>query len=191
MIARPLSPLGPTLETPRLWLRPPSVEDFEAWAAFLGDAEAARHIGGTQPRATAWRSLATMVGAWHLNGSAMFSLIDKRSGRWLGRVGPWRPEGWPGTEVGWGVVRDAWGHGYAHEAATVTIDWAFDVLGWSEVIHTIDPDNVASKGVARKLGSCRLRMGRLPEPYHELPVEIWGQSRAEWNAARARRQRIP
>ncbi|MCD9028603.1 GNAT family N-acetyltransferase [Luteimonas sp. BDR2-5] len=180
MIARPASPLGPTLETPRLWLRPPVAEDFEAWATFRADAEAARYIGGTEPRPVAWRSLAAMAGAWHLKGFAMFSLIDRQSGAWLGRVGPWQPEGWPGTEVGWSVVRAAWGRGYASEAAIATIDWAFDALGWDEVIHTIDPDNLASKAVARKLGSRLLRMGRLPEPHHEKPVEIWGQSRDDW-----------
>ena len=34
----------------------------------------------------------------------MFSVIEKDSGRWIGRIGPWQPEGWPGTEVGWSLV---------------------------------------------------------------------------------------
>ncbi len=187
MSGRPTSPLGPTLETARLWLRPPTSEDFEAWAAFRADPEAARYIGGAEPRPLAWRSLAAMAGTWHLKGFAMFSLIDKDSGAWLGRVGPWQPEGWPGTEVGWSVVRAAWRHGYAVEAASATIDWAFDALGWDEVIHTIDPDNLASKAVARRLGSRRLRMGQLPEPYQDKPVEVWGQSRADWRARQAQR----
>ena len=89
-----------------------------------------------------------MAGAWAMQGFAMFSIIEKSSGRWIGRLGPWVPEGWPGTEVGWGLLRDAWGKGYATEGATAAIDWAFAHLGWSEVIHTIGPENVASQAVA-------------------------------------------
>jgi RimJ/RimL family protein N-acetyltransferase len=171
------------LETPRLILRVPRAEDFEAWAAFKTDEEANRYIGGTEPRALAWRGLAALVGAWSLRGFAMFSVIEKESGRWVGRVGPWQPEGWPGTEVGWSIVRECWGRGYAPEAATACIDWAFDTLGWSEVIHTIDSDNANSKAVAAKLGSRFLRMDRLPPP-HEFEVEVWGQTREQWRAQR-------
>ncbi len=173
------------LETPRLLLRLPRHEDLDALAAFLADAEATRHIGGPMPRALAWRSLATMRGAWELHGYAMFSVVEKDSGRWVGRVGPWKPEGWPGTEVGWSIARQCWGRGYAPEAAAACIDWAFDTLGWDQVIHTIAPDNFASQAVATRLGSRFLRMGRLPEPHHERPVAIWGQARAQWAARRA------
>ena len=174
--------VSPRLETPRLLLRLPRQEDFEAWAAFLADAEATRHLGGVQARAQAWRGLAAMVGSWQLKGFAMFSVIEKETGQWVGRVGPWQPEGWPGTEVGWSIVRDRWGRGYAPEAAAACTDWAFDTLGWSEVIHTIAPGNDNSKAVAARLGSRFLGMGRLPEPSHETPVEIWGQTREQWRA---------
>ncbi|WP_372014191.1 GNAT family N-acetyltransferase [Pseudoxanthomonas sp. 10H] len=175
------------LETPRLLLRLPRQEDFDAWAAFLADEEATRHIGGLQPRPMAWRSLAAMVGAWHLKGFAMFSVIEKATGQWIGRVGPWQPEGWPGTEVGWSIARARWGRGYASEAAAASTAWAFDTLGWDEVIHTIAPDNAGSKAVAARLGSRYRGMGRLPEPHHEHPVEIWGQTRGEWLANRERK----
>ena len=69
------------LETPRLLLRLPRQEDFEAWAAFLADVEATRHLGGVQPRPVAWRGLAAMVGAWHLKGFAMFSVVEKDTGQ--------------------------------------------------------------------------------------------------------------
>jgi hypothetical protein len=35
----------------------------------------------------------TMAGAWSLTGVGMFSLIERSSGRWLGRIGPWTPLG--------------------------------------------------------------------------------------------------
>ena len=168
------------LETERLLLRPPAREDFDAWADFMADEDAARFLGGAQPRSVAWRGFLSMAGAWAIQGFAMFSVIEKSSGRWIGRLGPWMPEGWPGTEVGWGLAREAWGNGYAIEGASAAIDWAFANLGWTEVIHTITPENVASRRVAERLGSQNLRSGQLPAPFEQVPVEIWGQSREEW-----------
>lgn len=175
--------LGPTLETARLLLRPTSGEDFEPWAAFSADEEASRFLGGPQPREAAWRMMCTMAGSWVVRGFGMFSVIEKEGGRWVGRLGPWQPEGWPGTEVGWGVAREFWGRGYATEGATAAIDWAFDHLGWTEVIHCIDPGNVNSQAVARRLGSSLLRHAMLPPPISES-VDVWGQSREQWRSHR-------
>lgn len=171
------------LETERLLLRPPCAEDFDAFAAFCADPLPMQHLGGVQAPSVAWRSLATMAGSWHLLGYSMFSVIEKDSGRWVGRAGPWQPHGWPGPEVGWSIVPDRWGRGYAPEAARAAIDWAFDVLGWDQVIHTIAPDNHNSQAVARKLGARVLRHARLPPP-HEVDVEVWGQPREAWKAHR-------
>ncbi len=172
----------PELLTPRLQLRPPRAEDFEGWARLMADPEAARFIGGVQPRAAAWRGFLTMVGAWQIQGFGMFSVIERGSGQWIGRIGPWQPEGWPGTEVGWGLLSEWQGRGYALEAAVASIDWAFDQLGWSEVIHTIDPANLPSQRLAERLGSRLRGPGRLPPPFEALPIEIWGQTRAQWRA---------
>ena len=60
------------LETPRLILRVPRAEDFDAWAAFKADEEANRYIGGTEPRALGWRGEAAMEGAWSIRGCAMY-----------------------------------------------------------------------------------------------------------------------
>ena len=173
---------GPVLETQRLTLRPIAMEDFPRWAEMMGDAEAAKFLGGAQPAAVAWRGFMSMAGAWSLTGVSMFSLIERDTGLWLGRIGPWQPHGWPGTEVGWGLHPDAQGKGYGVEAATATINYAFDVLGWTDVIHCIDPDNTPSQRLAERIGSRNLGPTRLPPPFHELPIDRWGQSREEWRA---------
>ena len=176
------------LETSRLILRPPRLEDLDAWTEMMADEETARFIGGIAARPACWRQLMTMIGAWHAHGFAMFSVIEKGSGRWLGRVGPWQPEAWPGTEIGWSIVRDCWGKGYAVEGSAAATDWAFDTLGWTDMIHSIAPANVASQRVAQKLGSRNRGPGRLPPPYSEAPIDLWGQTREEWrhNAERRR-----
>jgi RimJ/RimL family protein N-acetyltransferase len=173
---------GPTLETARMILRPTAQADLDGWAAMMADEETSRFIGGLQGRAQSWRGLATMAGSWAVLGFGMFSMIDKTSGEWLGRAGPWQPDGWPGTEVGWSIRREVWGRGYAQEAAAAAIDWAFDNLGWTEVIHCIDPGNVNSQKVAQKLGSTLLRETYLPAPFHELKIDVWGQTAAQWRA---------
>lgn len=175
---------GPVLETERLTLRPLAMEDFPRWAEMMGDPEAAKFLGGAQPAAVAWRGFMSMAGAWSLTGVSMFSLVERHTGLWLGRIGPWTPHGWPGTEVGWGLHPDAQGKGYGVEAATATIDYAFDVLGWTDVIHCIDPDNTPSQRLAERLGSYNQGPTQMPPPFHDLPVDKWGQTRAEWRARR-------
>jgi RimJ/RimL family protein N-acetyltransferase len=175
----------PILTTERLILRPPQSEDFENWAKFCADPETMHHLGGVRARSEAWRNLCMMRGAWEIRGFAMFSMIRRDSGEWIGRTGPWQPEGWPGTEVGWGVMREHAGKGYAREAAVASIDWAFDVLGWDAVIHTINPENRASIALAERLGSVNQGPTKMPPPYENLLVDCYGQSKAEWMARRA------
>ena len=170
------------LQTARLLLRRPLASDFERFAEMLGDDASARHIGGVLPRAAAWRRFLQMPGAWAVQGFAMFSVVERASGRWIGQTGPWFPEGWPGTEVGWSFHRDAWGQGYAREAATAAIDWTFAHLDWSEVIHSIDPDNAASIRLAERLGARYRGPGTLPEPFADAKIGIWVQTREQWLA---------
>ena len=175
---------GPTLETERLILRPTRVEDFEPWAEFAAHPETMRFLGGPQPRAVAWRAFIAMAGSWSLYGFGMFSVIDKATGRWLGRIGPWRPEGWPGNEIGWGIVHDVEGRGIALEGARAAIDWAFDGLGWTEIIHCIDDGNERSVALAERLGSVWQQRLTLPPPLG-VEVNVYGQTRAEWRAREA------
>ena len=174
---------GPVLETERLILRPVAAQDFDAFAAFCADPAVMRHLGGVQPRSMAWRGFTSVVGSWAVQGFGMFSVIERASGRWLGRIGPHKPEGWPGTEVGWGLIQDAWGQGYAVEAAAASMDFAADKLGWAEIIHCIDAANTDSQAVAKRLGSTLLRIDRLPPPV-DVDIDIWGQTADQWRARR-------
>jgi len=174
------------ITTARLILRQPRIGELDDWAAFMAEEETTRHIGGVQPRFAVWRGMMTMIGAWQVQGFAMFSVIERASGTWLGRLGPWHPEGWPGTEVGWGLRAAAQGRGYATEGAIAAIDWAFDTLGWTEVIHAVAPTNLASQRVAQRLGAVNRGPGRLPAPFDQSVIDIWGQTRAQWQVQRAR-----
>ena len=175
----------PVLETERLVLRVPRREDFEGWAALGRDEEAMRHLGGTKSAFEAWRHFLANVGSWHVLGFGPFSVVRKSDGKWIGRIGPLHPQDWPGDEIGWTLAREAWGKGYATEAATAAIDWAFANLGWKQIIHCIAPENSASQAVAKRVGSTLQGPRRMPAPHDKDPIEIWGQSREERLARRA------
>jgi hypothetical protein len=63
-----------------------------------------------------------------------------------------------------------------------------DVLGWDKVIHCIDLDNLASQGVAIKLGSPFLRRVTMPVPFENIAAGAWGQTRDQWRTGAPRRQ---
>ena len=143
-----------TLETERLVLRLFRESDTDAYAEMVADPEVMRFLGGGKPvpRAEAWRNMAMMLGHWQLRGYGMWAVEEKSSGELVGRVGCWRPEGWPGLEVGWTLRRRFWGRGYATEAARASLAYAFDVLEQTRVISLIAPENVNSIRVAERLG---------------------------------------
>lgn len=145
-----------------------------------------RFLGGPIDRGRAWRVFATMAGHWALRGHGPFSIVRKSDGRWIGRAGPWTPEGSPGTEIGWMIARHAQGQGYAREAVTAAIGHAFDDLGWREVLHCIEPDNVPSIRFAEALGAAYVR------DVHDLPGigysgvwRVYAQSAENWRARRS------
>ena len=178
-----MTALGPTLTSDRLVLHPPNKGDFDEFVALVGDPTAMAYIGGPQSRQVAWRTFTQMAGHWAIYGFGFFLVREREGGRMVGRVGTHQPEGWPGTEVGWALHGDAQGKGYATEAAARAMDWAVDDLGWTEVIHCIDPLNEPSMAVARRLGSRVLREAMLPEPISHGCV-VWGQTGDEWRARR-------
>jgi len=64
------------------------------------------------------------------------------------------------------------------------MDYAVDVLGWTLVIHIIDPENLPSIAVAKRLGATNLGPTQMPAPYHDARVDAWGQSAEQWKARR-------
>ncbi len=166
------------LETERLILRPIDMAaDFEAFAECYADAPTMRYIGGApMSRAQAWRSVAMLIGHQQVRGYSFLSVIEKSSGAWVGRVGPWYPEGWPEPEIGWTLHPKHTGKGFATEAAQACLDHVRDDLGWTSVIHLIAEGNVGSEAVAERLGSKRLR--RLDDGIPGVttdPCHVYGQ----------------
>ena len=142
----------PTIETERLRLRALSLADFELEAEFFA-SERSAHVGGKMPREQVWRWMASVIGHWAFRGYGFFGVEEKSSGRFLGHVGPWYPEGWPEPELGWTMMNGAEGKGFAHEAALASRAFAYDNLGWDTAISMILHGNARSIALAERLGA--------------------------------------
>ena len=176
-------PDGPVIETARLILRQWRGSDVAANTAMLSDPGTARFITADGKPVTGeligWRNAAVMAGHWALHGFGMFVVEEKQTGRFAGRVGPWFPPGWPGFEVGWGIVREFRGKGYATEAARAAIDWSFATFELEQILHCIDCENTASQAVARRLGA---------EKGHQFDLfghdaDVWVTPRSKWQGS--------
>lgn len=145
----------PTIETERLRLRSFDARDFEAYAAMMADAEVTRFLADGRPlgRADAWRQLAMFAGHWALRGFGVWAVEERATGGFIGRIGCFEPEGWPGFEVCYTLARGAWGRGYAREGAAAALRHARETLGRRDVISVIRPGNVGSVRVATSLGA--------------------------------------
>jgi RimJ/RimL family protein N-acetyltransferase len=142
---------APTLLTERLVLRMPRLEDFEPFAAFFA-TERSRFEDGPMDREGAWRIFASEVALWPLTGFGPFSLECRATGRYLGEVGLYQPAHFPEIEIGWIVMAEAEGKGYAHEAARRVLAFAWDDLGLPHLVNYIAPDNARSIRLGLRLG---------------------------------------
>ncbi|MFL6195668.1 MAG: GNAT family N-acetyltransferase [Thermoanaerobaculia bacterium] len=169
----------PTLETERLLLRMWRDSDLEEYAAICADPEVMRFLGEGKPlaRADAWRQMAMIAGHWHLRGHGHWAVEERETRRLIGRIGFFRPEGWPGFELGWTLGRPFWGKGYATEGARRALDYAFTEMDRDHVISLIHPDNHASIRVAERLGE---KLEGTTELFGHSGILVYGIDRAAW-----------
>jgi RimJ/RimL family protein N-acetyltransferase len=183
------------LETPRLVLRRLTPDDLDAIEALDADPEVMRHINGGRPTSReeleadylpAWLAYYDRGDAW-----GFWAAEEQGSGRFLGwfhlRPLPGDPPDEP--ELGYRLVREAWGRGYASEGARALIDKAFSELGARRVHASTMKVNEGSWRVMEKAGMrfVRLFFGEWPEriPGDEEGDVEYAITRAEWEAARA------
>ena len=142
----------PTLMTERLTLRAPEAADFEAYAAFYA-SERSIWEDGPLSRGAAWAEFAASAGGWVLRGFGAFSLVERASGRYLGEVGLYQPAHYPEPEIGWILMAEAEGRGFASEAARAVRAWAYGSLGLGPLVSYIAPGNRRSIRLAERLGA--------------------------------------
>lgn len=145
----------PQIVTDRLLLRAFRAEDLDAYADMVADPEVMRFLADGRPlgRSDAWRQLAMFAGHWQLRGFGVWAVEERATGKFVGRIGCFQPEGWPAFEIAYTLARPAWGKGYAREAAGVSLQYARETLGRTEIVSIIRPGNHASIRVATLLGA--------------------------------------
>jgi RimJ/RimL family protein N-acetyltransferase len=153
----------PRLRTERLLLRELRPEDVEPHHTMSQDPEVQRFLGGLKSPYESFNNLATHAGHWALRGYGGLAIERLEDGAFLGRTGFIDPPGWPQLEVGWKLVRAAWGHGYATEAARAVIAYGFTALDLPELCSLIVTENTGSAAVARRLGYANT--GPVPTPF--------------------------
>jgi ribosomal-protein-alanine N-acetyltransferase len=187
MTAPPSSPgsVTPTrLRTSRLLLRPPTIEDADAYFNLASHPEYARY-GSRQSidRETTARGLERIIAMpWHQRPE--FAIVLE--GQVVGRVMLDVDRANLTAALGYGVAREHWGRGIASEAARAAVDYAFEALGVGKVWARADPRNAASVRILENLGMQRegLLRGQLLVRGERVDRVYYGLLRAEWEAAR-------
>ncbi|MBE2275767.1 MAG: GNAT family N-acetyltransferase [Rhodobacteraceae bacterium] len=140
----------PVLETPRLRLRAPRLEDIEPWVEILC-GPAGPHLGGPFTRDEAFAEFACACGTWLLRGHGLWT-VDSRDDETLGFVLIGFEAGDLEPELGYLFLPSAEGHGYATEAAQAARGHA-RALRLPSLVSYIDPANTRSRQLARRLGA--------------------------------------
>ena len=137
------------LESERLILRPPRPADIQSMTVWLGDFDVAR-MTSRVPHPYGEGDAETFLA---LADEHRFVIERKSDGLFLGMTGLYGPDGRePGYEFGYWLGKPFWGFGYATEAASAALAFAFDRLGAARVPSRVFADNAASWNVQRKLG---------------------------------------
>jgi RimJ/RimL family protein N-acetyltransferase len=142
------------IETARLRLRCWRDTDRAPLAALLGHPEVMRDLGGPISRAASDAKLDRYAAAFREHRFCRWA-VESRDGVFLGYVGALpqlasHPLG-PHIDIGWRLVREAWGQGFASEAAAAALRDVFARIGSSEILAYTGADNARSQAVMHRL----------------------------------------
>jgi RimJ/RimL family protein N-acetyltransferase len=140
------------LQTDRLTLRPLTPADAATYAAIRYHPDVVKWMlpAPADPLAAAHAAIERYALGWRERGYGPWGVF--RDGRQIGHAGlNFVPE-FGETEVLWSLHPDAWGHGYATEAARAALDLGFGTLGLELIFAITRPDNLASQAVMKRLG---------------------------------------
>jgi RimJ/RimL family protein N-acetyltransferase len=155
------------IETARLTLRNWTEADVAPFLAHTNTPAVMRWLGGVTPEPEGSERLRQRIIPWQEQRGFTFWVVERKAdGELLGFCGIKISDtaGAPVEgmyEVGWRLREDAWGQGYAKEAAIAALDFAFDRLGAERVVALTCIQNEPSWGLMERIG-----MTRRPELDH-------------------------
>ncbi len=144
------------LETPRLILRHQVLSDLDDLWALYCNPNITKYI----PDAPRSREEAQEELEWHMHGHphnpslGLWATIHKETGKFIGRCGllPWTIDGQDEVEVAYTIAEAYQAQGLGSEAAQAILNYGFEKLSLTRLICLIDPENIASQKVAKKIG---------------------------------------
>ena len=163
------------IESERLRLRAIEPDrDAAPMLALLNDPGFVRYIGDRNVRSEeqAREYIAQRVlHSYALNGFGMYAIERLSDGAWLGNAGLVRRDGLPGPDIGYAVLSEFAGQGYAGEAARAVFAYARTTLGLQDLYGITDLQNVASGRILLGLGM--IERGILQLPGIETPSRLF------------------
>lgn len=141
------------LTTDRLALRELRPDDVDALLEIMGDRIAMRYYPAPFDRDAVARWIALSRSSYEANGFGLWAVVRRSDGRFLGDCGVilQSVEGRTIPEVGYHIVREEQGRGYATEAARACVAWVFAQTDHDTVCSIVHPDNAPSRAVAAKI----------------------------------------
>jgi RimJ/RimL family protein N-acetyltransferase len=188
------------IETERLRLRDWREADIEPFIRHTNTEPVMRWLGGVKSEPEHRDIIRGRLMRWQSERGFTFWVVERKAdGALLGFCGIKIADGEGSPiageyEIGWRLREDAWGQGYAKEAATASLDHAFDVLGANQVVAITFPPNEASWGLMERLGMRRRadldhddpRFPTLnPVIVYSIDQEAWSKSRRSEEVERA------
>jgi RimJ/RimL family protein N-acetyltransferase len=148
---------GPAIVlTPRLLMRPLTAGYLPEMLDLYADPRVTRFLKPLDEDGHLAR-LRETERLWASRGYGRAAILERPSGRFLGRGGLHYWAQFDEVEVGWALRADSWGRGYATEAGSAWVQWAFAHLDVPYVTAYIAHDNMSSRAVADRLGMSVLR----------------------------------
>jgi RimJ/RimL family protein N-acetyltransferase len=142
-------------ETQRMRLRPVTVDDAELMLAIWNDPAFIRNVSDRGIRTVEQAREAIEGGAQKLfkdYGYGPYCMSLKTGGAMIGICGLFKRENLENPDIGFGVLPDYCGKGYAGEAAVAVVDYARNELGLDVLTAIVSPTNAPSIGLIEKLG---------------------------------------
>lgn len=161
------------IETDRLILREFIKDDLDAFAAIMADPEVMRFsIHGPHSRSQVEELInKIIIGHYSKFGFGLYAIIHKEDQQLIGYAGltAQRIDGEEKIELGYRLNPKYWGKGLATEASLAICRHAFDQLNINELISIIDPQNIRSIAVAKRVGMVYWK----ESVFHQIPVHIY------------------
>src|SRR5688572_5973067 len=173
------------LQTARLILRPPQLQDAKAIAALANDIRIAQNTLRLPHPYTGADAETFIASTDKGEGEAAF-IVTLQSGALIGIAGIAKLNG-NAPELGYWLGVPFWGHGYATEAARAVIDYAFTELGCEVLQSGARISNPASRRVLEKCGFqwCGVGLYRIRSIASSAPVDRFRLDRGIWRSLKS------